>query len=305
MNHSNTHAGLFLVFGALSVNVQQTPRCLMVVNDMFSCRGIGRASIHYDANTSWNDAFHVWIVRVYLALVSSIFSADFTTRRQSTTVSSCWWTLIWTGMHVMCSRLIFDEIRTKPGICSGWPPENIRKPNFPSNNLLNQPLPQETCDIAAKLFFTTEKWSTTYFQFCDNHSHRPPFPVCGNPIPPLFSWAFVHLTQLLQTKYGQRSFSTFLVVFACFCFLPPRPDHDHENDRDCNDDCNNFAGIGFEIEIFYFLDLFGIAESNTCRSFCSLRCTISGLPANTMSSDCCGWPPERPNSPSNGPPSWN
>ena len=255
MNHSNTHAGLFLVFGALSVNVQQTPRCF-----------IDGGQWHVLMQGHWKGIDPLWCKHLMKRCFScldcqSLFGLGFLhlfcrlhTRRQSTTVSSCWWTLIWTGMHVMFSRLIFDEIRTKPGICSGWPPENIRKPNFPSNNLLNQPLPQETCDIAAKLFFTTEKWSTTYFQFCDNHSHRPPFPVCGNPIPPLFSWAFVHLTKLLQTKYGQRSFSTFLVVFACFCFLlpPPRPDHDHENDRDCNNDCNNFAGIGFEIEIFYF-----------------------------------------------------
>ena len=43
-------------------------------------------------------------------------------------------------------------------------------------------------------------------------------------------------------------------LVACFCPLlpPPRPDHDHENDRDCNNHCNNFAGMGFEIEMFYF-----------------------------------------------------
>ena len=30
------NAGLFLVFGTLSADVQQNPRCLMVVNGMFS-----------------------------------------------------------------------------------------------------------------------------------------------------------------------------------------------------------------------------------------------------------------------------
>ena len=33
---NQTHSGLFLVFGALSADVQQTLRCLMVVNGMFS-----------------------------------------------------------------------------------------------------------------------------------------------------------------------------------------------------------------------------------------------------------------------------
>ena len=92
-----------------------------------------------------------------------------------------------------------------------------------------------------------------YFQFC--HDHPPPVPFSGFPLSfPELLLSFVHLTQVLKSKCGQRSFSTFLVVFACFGILlpPPRPDHDHENDRDCNNDCNNFAGMGFEIEIFYF-----------------------------------------------------
>ena len=38
---NQTHAGLFLVFGTLSMNVQQPPPCLMVV------KGIGRVSIHH------------------------------------------------------------------------------------------------------------------------------------------------------------------------------------------------------------------------------------------------------------------
>ena len=66
-----------------------------------------------------------------------------------------------------------------------------------------------------------------------------------------------------------RSFSTFLVVFACFCLLlpQPRPDHNHENDRDCNDDCSNFAGMvlkGLWDRSLLLLDLFGIVESNAC-----------------------------------------
>ena len=33
---NQAHTGLLLVFGTLSADVQQTPRCLMVVNGMFS-----------------------------------------------------------------------------------------------------------------------------------------------------------------------------------------------------------------------------------------------------------------------------
>ena len=32
---NQTHSGLFLVFGTLSADVQQTLRCLMVLNDIF------------------------------------------------------------------------------------------------------------------------------------------------------------------------------------------------------------------------------------------------------------------------------
>ena len=74
-----THnAGLFLVFGTLSADVQQTPRCLMVVKGMFS-RPAGALeghrstmqTLHETSHESMKDAFLVWIVRVYLALVSS------------------------------------------------------------------------------------------------------------------------------------------------------------------------------------------------------------------------------------------
>ena len=84
---NQTHSGLFLVFGALSADVQQTLRCWMVVNGMFSRPQSAGAleghrstmqTPHETSHESVNDAFHVWIVRVYLALVSSIFSADFT-----------------------------------------------------------------------------------------------------------------------------------------------------------------------------------------------------------------------------------
>ena len=82
------HSGLFLVFGALSADVQQTPKCWIVVNGMFSRpqfagaleghRSTMMQTPHETSHESVNDAFLVWIVRVYLALVSSIFSADFT-----------------------------------------------------------------------------------------------------------------------------------------------------------------------------------------------------------------------------------
>ena len=80
---NQTHSGLFLVFGALSADVQQTLRCLIVVNGMFSRpqsagaleghRSTMMQTPHESSHESVNDAFHVWIVRVYLALDSSIF----------------------------------------------------------------------------------------------------------------------------------------------------------------------------------------------------------------------------------------
>ena len=85
---NQTHSGLFLVFGALSADGQQTPTCLMVVSGMFSRpqragaleghRSTMMQTPHETPHESVNDVFHVWIVRVYLGLVSSIFSADFT-----------------------------------------------------------------------------------------------------------------------------------------------------------------------------------------------------------------------------------
>ena len=83
---NQTHAGLFVVLGALSSDVQQNPRCLMVVNGMLSRPHRAGAleghrstmqTLHETSRQSMNDAFHAWIVRVYLALVSS-FPADFT-----------------------------------------------------------------------------------------------------------------------------------------------------------------------------------------------------------------------------------
>ena len=109
----------------------------------------------------------------------------------------------------------------------------------------------ETCDIVAKLFFTTGKveFNVYIFQFC--HKHSPPIPVSGFPL------FFPELSFTSLKFYKSKRAKIFLNVycgFACSCLLLPlpRPDHDHENDRDCNNHCNNFAGMGFEIEMFCF-----------------------------------------------------
>ena len=80
---NQTHSGLFLVFGALSADVQQTLRCLIVVNGMFSRPQSAGAleghpstmmqTPHETSHESVNGAFRVWIVRVYLALVPPFF----------------------------------------------------------------------------------------------------------------------------------------------------------------------------------------------------------------------------------------
>ena len=132
------------------------------------------------------------------------------------------------------------------------------------------------------------------------HHHSPLIPVSGLWILLFFSWAFSFANQirpkvLLNVSCG---FCVFLLFAAT---TRPRS----RKRPGLQQRLQQLRRHRLRDRNLLLLDLFGIAESNTCRSFCSLRCTISGLPANTMSSDCCGWPPQRPNSPSNGPPSWN
>ena len=191
-----------------------------------------------------NHTFHVWIVRVYLALVSSIFLQ--TSHSSSKNCgNNVWMTTTKPNFpRPSCQVETGSELHDWTNLF------NISRVSDSLNGKLWAACLMETCDIAAKLFFTTGKVEfNIYFQFC--HDHSPPIPVSGFP----FSFPESSFTSLsFANQIVPRSFSTFLVVFTCFCLLlpPPRPDHNHENDRDCNNDCNNFAGMGFEIEMLYF-----------------------------------------------------
>ena len=212
---NQTYSALFLVFGTLSADVQQTLRCLMVLNDMFSRPQ--RAGALEGVDPPWrklfmkpdvNDVFHVWIVRVWFP--------PFFLQTSHTSPINC-------GINVWMSSdlnrfvihlhyyVLFNIWEyTKQAMTLKW--MTTPKPNSPSNGtaswnwrlITHSYITQRTSsryqkfpgsrawEIVGSIFrelklvilqqscFSQKvKWNSTYFQFC--HYHSLPIPVSGFP----------------------------------------------------------------------------------------------------------------------------
>ena len=280
---NQTYSALFLVFGTLSANVQQPPKCLMVVNDMFSRPQ--RAGALEGVDPPWrklfmkpdvNDVFHVWIVRVWFP--------PFFLQTSHTSPINCginvWMSSDLNRFVIQLYYYVLFNIweYTKQAMTLKW--MTTPKPNSPSNG---------TASWNWRLIthsYITQRTSSRYQKFPGSRAWEIVGSIFRELKLVILHWIPLSFRELSFTplKFCKPNTAKISINISCgflrvFCLLlpPPRPDHDHENDRDCNNDCHNFAGIGSEIEMFplkIFLELWNQNESNTFRSASSFRYVI-------------------------------